>query len=285
MKHGDGGPCGLTSGEHRRLADVLCNAARDRRPVEPLSSWNPQLTIGDGVRIRDMLIGRRTAEGSRLVGAQVSFGGAAAEGHFRLPEPRVGWLTDDMLLPSAVVDLGTLIRPRVEPRVAFMLARPPRRSFSTLSDLLTATAHVFPCLEVLDSRYDRDQLDAADDIADNCATAALLIGEGVAPPAEGHLRRLRAHVHVDAAAHAWHGPAAVVSPLETAGWLGRLLIEEGHRLERGTLLVAPLGGAAIELAPRTRLTVHFGVLASLELQAIGELSARTEPACPRETER
>jgi 2-keto-4-pentenoate hydratase len=266
------GACGLTSGEHRRLADLLRNAARDRRPVEPISSWNPQLTIGDGARIRDMLIARRTAEGSRLIGAKVSFGGAAAAGGFRLPEPRVGWLTDDILLPSAVVDLGTLIRPRVEPRVAFVLARPPRRPFATPSDLLTATAQVLPCLEILDSRYDRNPLDAADDIADNCATAALLIGEGVAPPAEGHLRRLRVHVHVDAAAHAWHGPAAVVSPLETAGWLGRLLIEEGHRLERGLLLVAPLGGPAIELTPRTRLTAHFGVVGSLELQAVGELA-------------
>jgi 2-keto-4-pentenoate hydratase len=271
VKQGPGGPCGLTSGEHRRLADLLHIAARDRRPVEPLSSWNPQLTLGDGVRIRDMLIGRRTAEGSRLIGAKVSFGGAAADGGFRLPEPRVGWLIDDILLSSAVVDLGTLIRPRVEPRVAFVLARPPRRSFATPGDLLTATAHVHPCLEILDSRYDRNPFDAADDVADNCATAALLIGEGVAPPAEGHLRRLRVHVHDDVGVHAWHGPAAVVSPLETAGWLGRRLIEEGHRLERGTLLVAPLGGAAMELAPRTHVTVHFGVLGSLELHAVGEL--------------
>jgi 2-keto-4-pentenoate hydratase len=263
--------CGLTSGEHRRLADLLRNAARERRTVAPLSSWNPQLTIGDGVRIRDMLIGRRTAEGSRLIGAKVSFGGAAAASGFRLPEPRVGWLTDDILLPSEVVDLGRLIRPRVEPRVAFVLARPPRRPFASPSDLLTATARILPCLEILDSRYDRKPLDAADDIADNCATAALLIGEGVAPPAEGHLRRLRVHVQADVAVDACHGPAAVVSPLETAGWLARLLIDEGHRLERGTLLVSPLGGAAIELAPRTRLTVHFGVLGSLELQAIGEL--------------
>jgi 2-keto-4-pentenoate hydratase len=284
LKQEGGGPCGLTSGEHRRLADVLRNAARDRRPVEPLSSWNPQLTIGDGVRVRDMLIGRRTAEGSRLIGAKVSFGGAGTGGGFRLPEPRVGWLTDDMLLPSAVVDLGTLIRPRVEPRVAFVLARPPRGSLATATDLLTATAHVFPCLEIRDSRYDREQLDAADEIADNCATAALLIGEGVATPAEGHLRRLRVHVHADVAVRVWHGPAAVVSPLETAGWLGRLLIEEGHRLERGTLLVSPLGGAAIELTPRTRLTVQFGVLGSLELQAVGEPSDTTEPAGPRTTQ-
>jgi 2-keto-4-pentenoate hydratase len=260
---------------------LLRNAARDRRPVEPLSSWNPQLTIGDGVRIRDMLIGRRTAEGSRLIGAKVSFGGARTGGGFRLPEPRVGWLTDDMLLPSAVVDLGTLIRPRVEPRVAFVLARPPRGSLATPSDLLTATAHVFPCLEICDSRYDREQLDVADEIADNCATAALLIGEGVATPAEGHLRRLRVHVQADVTLGVWRGPAAVVSTLETAGWLGRLLIEEGHRLERGTLLVSPLGGAAIELTPRTRLTFQFGLLGSLELQAVGELSDTTEPAGPR----
>lgn len=119
-----------------------------------MSGWNPELTVGDARSIRDTLLTCRIAAGERLIGAKVSLGGTLAEPRFGSLEPRLGWLTDAMLLPRAVVDLGELIRPRVEPKLAFLLARPLRGPVITAGDLLAATDRVFPCIEIVDSRYE-----------------------------------------------------------------------------------------------------------------------------------
>jgi 2-keto-4-pentenoate hydratase len=273
-------PLGLTAPEHRRLADVLLNAARDRRSVAPLSERYPELTIGDACRIRDALLARRTAGGEQLIGATVSFGTPSAERRVSVADPRLGWLTDAMLLPGAVVDLGPLIRPRIEPKVAFRLGRPLRAPLSTASDLLTASEHVFPCLEVLDSRYGRDGTALADDIADNCAAAGLVIGEKTAPPPEGHLRRLRVRLQLDGA-DAEPGRARgalVVSPLDVATWLANQLIRRGLELRPGTLLVCPAGSSALVLAPGVRVSAHFRRLGSIEIRTIFQLAHERAPA-------
>lgn len=277
---GDSQHQGLTAPEHRRLADVLINAARDRRAVEPLSKRYPELTVGDGCRIRDALLARRTAGGERLIGATVSFGTASAERRPRVPDPRLGWLTDAMLLPAAVVDLGRLIHPRVEPKLAFRLARPLRAPLPTASDLLAASERVVACLEILDSHYDRDGLALADDIADNCAATRLVIGEEITPPPEGRLRQLRVRLQLDGtdAEPGRARCATLVSPLDAATWLANQLIRRMRELPRGSLLVCPAGSEALVLTPSVRVTAHFRRLGRVELQTVGQLLDEPKPA-------
>jgi 2-oxo-3-hexenedioate decarboxylase len=261
-------------------ADVLRNAARDRRPIDPLSMRYPELTIGDGRRIRDALLARRIAGGECLIGATVSFGAASAKRRLRVPDPRLGWLTDAMLLPGAAVDLGRLIHPRVEPKLALRLARPLRAPLSNASDLLAASEWVLPCLEVLDSHYDRDDLAVVDEIADNCAASGLVVGEGLAPPTEGGLRRLRVRLQLDGADAELAGArcASVVSPLDAATWLANHLIQRRRELQPGTLLVCPAASGRLALTPRVRVRAHFRRLGGAELRAVGRPLREPKPA-------
>jgi 2-oxopent-4-enoate/cis-2-oxohex-4-enoate hydratase len=255
-------PLGLASVEHGRLADLLIAAARDGRALVPLSRWYPELTVGDACRIRDILLARRLSDGEQLIGGRVSLGDG-------VPEPRLCWLTDGMLLPSATVDLDGLARPRVEPKLAFRLGRTLRGQSATA--VLAATESVIPCLEILDSRYDRPPPEVADDIAENGASAMLLVGEGVAPLSDGQLRRIRVQFRVD-------GPVAepvralargttAVPPLEAVSWLGNELVAAGLPPGPGTLMVSQAIGPAVELADGVRVVVDFPRLGSLELQA------------------
>src|SRR5438094_3627530 len=114
----------LTRHEHLRLAEVLLRSAGDRQAIAPLSASYPELTPDDAARIRDTAIVRRIARGEQLIGAKVSFG---VSGNGRAPgEPRLGWLTDAMLISTPRVDVSDLIRPHLEAKVAFVLARPLR---------------------------------------------------------------------------------------------------------------------------------------------------------------
>jgi 2-keto-4-pentenoate hydratase len=262
----------LTSGEHRRLAEVLLRAALERRAIEPLSHWHRELTCADAGRVRDMVLACRLAAGERLIGAKVSLGPTSATVHRGGgAHPRLGWLTDAMLLPGDVVAPGHLIAPRVEPKLAFLIARTLRRPMATVSDLLAVTYRVFPCLEVVDSRYGRDHSGPADDIADNCGAARLLLGRGVPPPAEGHLRRMRVRLEVDGSApeHASDGRAALVAGPEATLWLGNRWIRTARALLPGTLLTSTAAAPAVKLAPLARVAATFMGIGSVELQAAG----------------
>jgi 2-keto-4-pentenoate hydratase len=189
----------LASREHRRLADVLLGAARTGRAIPRLTEAFTELNVADACRIRDMLLTRRISEEDQLIGAKVWLFRTAAERRRWAPDPQLGWLTDRMLVSSGVVDLSRLIHPRAEPRLGFLLGRPLREPIEAANDLLAATDRVMPCLEIVDHRYDGARPRVADVVADNCGTSGLLLGRGVRPPADGHLRRLRVRLDADGA--------------------------------------------------------------------------------------
>jgi 2-keto-4-pentenoate hydratase len=210
----NGGPPALTGDEHRRLAALLRAAARERRPVDPLSARYPQLNVADARRIRDSALADRLAEGEQLAGAVASPG--------RAGELRIAWITDAMVMVDGQVALGDLIDPHVEPRLALRLTRPLPEPVGSVGDLVRASHGLRLCLEVVDSRYTNGPVTPADEIADNCGTAKLFIaGETPAPGAEA-----LAHGAIDALV-----------------MLAASLARRQGGLDPGTLLVAPLGAS------------------------------------------
>jgi 2-keto-4-pentenoate hydratase len=259
----------LTRREHRRLADVLLRAADDRRPIPPLSESYPELTAADAARIRDTAIVKRIAEGEQLVGAKVSLGSSA---NGRAPdEPRLGWLTDGMILSGPELDLADLIHPRLEAKVAFQLAQPLRGRIGTVGDLLSLTARVLPCLEIVDVRYQGTDLDRVDDIADNCAAASLLIGEGVPKPPADDLLSVRVHVECSPSDSIRSRLAERISPVEATLWLANRVIEEAGELEPGAFLVSSACAHSVQLRPGVRVTADFESLGDLELETTSDV--------------
>jgi 2-oxo-3-hexenedioate decarboxylase len=261
------GPEQLAEREHRRLARALVDAARSGRPIPPLTDRHPGLAVADATRIRDIVLAHRLARGERLIGAKVMVPDASTDRQLAPDDPSLAWLTDAVVLPAGVVNVGELIRPRVEPRIALALERPLRGPIRTASDLLSATVRAHIALEVIDSRYDRDSLGAADHIADNGGTASLLLGPGVTPPAEGTLRRLRVDLDVEAG---WvglrdTGATTSLSTLEASVWLANQLSLRRHDHAAGALLLVPAGTDAVELRPGVRVRAYGRELGTLEL--------------------
>ena len=210
-----GEPPALTAGDHRRLAGMLRAAARERRRIDPLSLQYPELNEADARRIRDTVLADRLGEGERLAGAVASPG--------RAGRPRLAWVTDGMVLRRGLGSLDEPIDPHVEPRLALRLIRRLADPVNTVGELVAASRGLRLCLEVIDSRYARGPITDADEIADNCGTSKLFVaGETAAPGA-------------DALAD-----GAITSLVMLAAGLAR---RQGA-LEPGTLLVAPLNGAA-----------------------------------------
>jgi 2-keto-4-pentenoate hydratase len=260
-------PQRLAERELRRLARALVDAMRTGRPIPPLTERHPDLSVPDATRIRDIVLAHRLAGGERLVGAKVTVAGARTNGQRPVVEPALGWLTDAMVLPAGVVNGGELTRPRVEPRLVLTLERPLRGPIHTPSDLLSATVQAHLGLEVVDSRYDRDAIRQADQIADNDGAARLLVGPGVTPPPEGTLRRLRIDLDVETGSVGLldAGTSGSLSALEAAVWLANELSVTRADVADGLVLVVPAGSDAVELRPGVRVRAYERDLGALEL--------------------
>ena len=211
----NGGPPALEPGDHQRLAKVLLAAARERRRVEPLSASYPQLNVADARRIRDSALADRLAKGERLAGAVASPG--------RAGEPRLAWLTSEMVLSNARVPLADLIDPYVEPRLALQLVQPLADPVASVAALVRASHGLRLCLEVVDSRY----------------------APGPSTPARRDRRQLR---HLEGVRRGdTAAPGADVLADGAIDALVMLAACVAHRqggLEPGTLLVAPLHGSS-----------------------------------------
>ena len=107
-----------------KWADYLADAARRNEAVSPITDVEPTLTVEDAYALQDAIIERRLASGERLVGAKVGLTSRAKQQEMGINEPVYGWLTDAMALEAdSSLRLGTLIHPRVEPEIVFILGK------------------------------------------------------------------------------------------------------------------------------------------------------------------
>jgi 2-oxopent-4-enoate/cis-2-oxohex-4-enoate hydratase len=205
----------LTRGEHRRLAEILFRAARDRSTVRPLTLVYPEMTIRDAADVRDMTLTLRLAAGEQVVGAKVVV----------LGDRHLAWFTTGMVQTSGLVDRASLTRPIAEAKLALSFDESRKTPPESIDDLLASPVTVLPCIEVTDSRYDRGAVEPRDTVADNGAAAILVIGE------EPLLNERLPSPSADALL-----------------WLARRVIESRGRIEQGLILVGPSVGRQAPLA-------------------------------------
>ncbi|GAA1890811.1 2-keto-4-pentenoate hydratase [Actinomadura bangladeshensis] len=152
-----------------RAAERLDTAQHTATAVEQLPAG---LTPADAYAIQDAVIARRLARGERPAGLKLGFTSKAKMAQMGVSEVIVGRLTDAMRVPDGgEVALGRFIHPRVEPEVAYRIAR----DVTPDDDELPVDA-VAPALEIIDSRYRDFRFSLPDVIADNASSAGFVVG-------------------------------------------------------------------------------------------------------------
>ncbi|MEQ8663451.1 MAG: 2-oxo-hepta-3-ene-1,7-dioic acid hydratase, partial [Gammaproteobacteria bacterium] len=160
------------------LAVRLDEAERSRTQVGQFSLAHPDMTIADGYAVQRAWVARKLARGARLRGHKIGLTSRAMQRASNITEPDYGALLDDMFFAAGSdIPLARFIEPRVEVELAFILKDRLAGPHCTLFDVLNATDHVIPAVEIIDARIER--LDRAsgrtrlvfDTISDNAANA------------------------------------------------------------------------------------------------------------------
>lgn len=240
-------------------AERLHAALLDRRPIDPLTQDDPSLTVEDAYRIQRHLIGRRVAAGERVIGKKIGVTSQAVMDLLGVHQPDFGVLTDVMRhADGGVIECASLIQPRAEGEIAFLLRRDLPPSGVGPADVLDATESVMACFEVVDSRIRDWKIRIQDTVADNASCGAFVLGEQRFDPRRVDLAGCRMSLTRKGEIVATgQGSATMGSPLNAMAWLANTMGALGTPLRAGEVVLSGALGAMVPVRAGDGLRVDI----------------------------
>lgn len=231
----------LSEDDHRRGAEAILKAERERVACLQLSKMFPGMEIADAYRVQDLWAEARIAAGAKVVGHKIGLTSRAMQMASKITEPDYGRILDDALYnDGAQIKVDTFLKPRLEVELAFIMGEdisgPGCRSY----DVMRATEFVVPALEIIDYRTEVPRA-IVDTIADNAAFGAIVVGGRTIRPFDVDVRWIGATLSQNGVIEESGVSAAIMGhPAAGIAWLVNKLHEVGARLKKGQIV---LGGS------------------------------------------
>jgi 2-oxopent-4-enoate hydratase len=251
-----------------RFAEELYQAAAERRPIEPLTARARDLNLADAYAIQTRVIERRVTAGARAIGHKIGLTSRPMQQMLGVDEPDFGVLLDDMFVEDGdEIPLDSLLQPRVEAELAFVMDRDLAGPGVTTAKALAAVAGVLPAIEVVDSRVADWRIKLVDTVADNASSGLLVVGGRMRRIEDLDLRLIGVVVSrngemIDTGA----GAAALGNPARCVAWLANKLGSLGSGLRAGDVV---LPGAVHKMVP-----VRPGDVFRAEFSRLGAVTTR-----------
>ncbi len=250
-----------------RYGDELFDALTSRSPIKRLRDRAAGITIEDGYRIQERMVSRMVATGDNIVGKKIGVTSKAVQDMMQVFEPDFGQLTASMHnLTGAVLGVDSMIQPRIEGEIAFVLKRDLKGPGLTAVDVLAATSHILPCFEIVDSRIENWDIRIQDTISDNASCGAYVLGDAPVDPRDVDLGLVGMLIEKNGEPVATGVGAAVQgSPVNSVVWLANRLGELGVTFHAGEVVLSGSLAALIPVAAGDHIIAHFGGLGSCEV--------------------
>jgi 2-oxopent-4-enoate/cis-2-oxohex-4-enoate hydratase len=246
------------------LFDSLCS----RTPVEPLTAREPAMTVEDAYQIQEQVIRRRLELGDRIVGKKIGLTSRVVQRALGVSEPDFGQLLASMVACDTI-SVGTLLQPRAEGEIAFLLERDLAGPGISNADVLYATRFVMPCFEIVDSRIRDWRIRLQDTVADNASAGMFVLGDRAVDPRTvdlsvcGMVLEKNGHLECTGA-----GAAALGSPVNCVAWLANALGRFGIPLLAGEVILSGSLGALIPVTAGDCLQLSIGGIGSASVRFV-----------------
>mgnify|MGYP001042574992 CR=1 FL=1 len=232
----------------RKHGDELFDALIARRAVAPLTDRIPDISLDDAYRIQLRMIERRIDKGETVVGKKIGVTSKAVQNMLKVYQPDFGQLLSGMVYSEGeAIPMDTLIAPKAEAEVAFILKADLNGPGITAADVLRATDYVLPCFEIVDSRIQDWKIKIQDTVADNASCGVFVLGgtprslRGLDLSVAGMVVEKNGDIVSTAA-----GAAVQGSPVNAVAWLANTLGAFGIPLKAGEVI---LSGSQSPLMP------------------------------------
>ena len=254
----------------QRYGDELYQALIDRKPVDPLTDRESDITIEDAYQIQLRMIQRRVDAGETIVGKKIGVTSKVVMDMLKVNQPDFGQMTSGMVFNEGeAIRTDTMIAPRAEAEVAFMLKRDLMGPGVTAADVLRATDCVMPCFEIVDSRIKDWKIKIQDTVADNASCGVLTLGGLRKDPRKLDLALAGMVLEKNGELISTSTGAAVQgSPVNAVAWLANTLGRLGIGLKAGEVILSGSQSPLVPVKAGDSLVCSVGGLGSTSVRFI-----------------
>jgi 2-oxopent-4-enoate/cis-2-oxohex-4-enoate hydratase len=243
-----------------QLGDELYTALTTGQTVSPLTSRGFDITIEDAYYIQQHMLSRRLENGERVIGKKIGVTSAAVMNMLGVHQPDFGYLLDGMVYNEGEsIPMDTLIQPKAEGEIAFLMKKDLMGPGVTAADVLAATAGVMACFEIVDSRIDNWKIKIQDTVADNASCGVFVLGDKLVDISQvdlalcGMVLEKNGEIVVTGA-----GAATMGHPVNAMVWLANTLGKLGIALKAGDIVLSGAMGAMVPVQQGDSLRVTIG---------------------------
>lgn len=248
--------------QRESLAQDLYNALDTAKPIDRLTAQY-DLTIEDAYRIQDHFLTERLTAENQIVGHKIGLTSDGIQSQLGVSEPDFGRLLSDMHVEAPTINTESLINPRIEPEIGFLLEESLEAPV-TYFDVLDATASVFPVFEIIDSRIADWDIRIQDTIADNASAGLFTTGEVLTDPSGIDLSfegvKLWKNGQVEASGIGEH---VLGHPAKAVAWLANTLDAMGDSVEANEIILSGSFTPAVDISSGDVLTAEFSRIGSV----------------------
>lgn len=244
----------------QQLGDELYDALSSGKTVSPLTSRGFDISIEDAYHIQQRMLSLRIAKGEKVIGKKIGVTSKAVMNMLGVHQPDFGYLLDGMVYNEGEsIPMDTLIQPKAEGEIAFLLNKDLMGPGLTAADILAATEGVMACFEIVDSRIQDWKIKIQDTVADNASCGVFVLGDKLVDPKSvdlslcGMVLEKNGEIVVTGA-----GAATMASPVNAMVWLANTLGRLGIPLNAGDVVLSGALGAMVPVKAGDSLRVTIG---------------------------
>lgn len=263
----------ITDSQAAAEAALLDQAERTATPIRQTTSVHPDMTLDDAYRVQAAWLDLKLARGETMAGHKIGLTSRAMQAAMNITTPDSGFLTDSMVFqPDSTLAAADFCDPKIELELCFVLAEDLSGPDLSIDQVLDATDHVSPAIELIAARSFRRDPETGrtrtvvDTIADNAADAGIICGGQRIAPREVDLRWVAALAYRNDVIEETGVAAGVLDhPAEGIVWLARRYHEQGLKLEAGQSILSGSFTRPIDSRPGDVFRFDYGDLGSFGL--------------------
>ncbi|MGA9490654.1 MAG: fumarylacetoacetate hydrolase family protein [Mycobacterium sp.] len=250
----------------RAAADRLIAAAAEPRQCDPVRDVLGDHDIASAYAVQRLLTDDSLACGRTIVGHKIGLTSPAVQRQLGVDQPDSGVLFADMRVANgAVVATDTLLQPKVEAEIAFILAEDLDGDLSE-SRIRAAAGVAMPAIEIVDSRVRDWSISIVDTVADNGSSALFVLGSNaVAAHDLDFVSRTMRLTQDGQVVSTGRGSDCLGSPLNALRWLARTAQQNGSPLRAGHIVLSGALGPMVPVQPGSTYVADIDGIGSVEV--------------------
>lgn len=224
----------------------MLSAEKQVAGMDPITKILPGITVEEAYAIQLAIIEEKL-KSNRCVGKKIGLTSIGMQNLLGVDEPDYGHLLDSMVIPNGGICFReSLLNPKVEGEIAFVLNSDLQGPGITPVDVIRATEGIIPAIEIVDSRVKDWKIKLEDTIADNASSAKFILGSRMSYLENYDLRSTGMFLEKNGELqNSGTGVEVLGDPVVSVAWLANKLSEFGIALKAGEIILSGAITAAV----------------------------------------